>query len=489
MSMLNRAYAPSGTGFALAISLSAAAYSAWKFTGWSTAPVGALHLLLAIMPCAWFFGVKSGLLATALGLYSFALSLTPVHSLMVDSPHRPRLLGFLCVTLALLWVITAARSSSQALLRAIGELKAKNEALAKSEELLRMVLSTLPVGVQVTDGAGNTVMSNIMVERIWGAGVPASGAERWARSQGFWHESGEPIAPEQWASVRALVSGEVSLNELIDIRTFDGSQKILHNSAAPFRDPAGRIVGAVIVNEDVTARIRAEEALRSHAVRLQQLSRRLFAVQEEERRNLSRELHDEFGQLLATASMQLRAAINAGGERSRELLDGCVALLQRAGSQVRGLALDLRPMQLDTGLDSAMHWLAAQHEQRTGIVTRVSGHASDVSGAVAITCYRVAQEALTNVVRHARAQHAWIELLKTGDTLVMTVRDDGIGFDVRRTTERVAGTGRLGLLGMRERIEILDGTLDIESEVGRGTSIRICVRNSESGAPGAVPAP
>lgn len=91
---------------------------------------------------------------------------------------------------------------------------------------------------------------------------------------------------------------------------------------------------------------------------------------------------------------------------------------------------------------------------------------------MAIACFRVAQEALTNVVRHAAAQHVWIELSQTESVLELVVRDDGVGFDVARTQEQAAKRGSLGLLGMRERVQILGGSLAVESESGRGTRIR-----------------
>jgi two-component system sensor histidine kinase UhpB len=206
----------------------------------------------------------------------------------------------------------------------------------------------------------------------------------------------------------------------------------------------------------------------------------LLKVQEEERRHLSRELHDEFGQLLASITLHLHAAKGVAGASAQSSLDESIALLQRAGAQVRSLALELRPTMLETGgLESALRWLAQQHQQRTGIVSEVVGHVTDVSGDVAIGCFRVAQEALTNVVRHARAQHVWIELNQHEGSLELVVRDDGVGFDVTKTIERAASGGNLGLLGMRERVEILGGSLKIDSQSGHGTRIRIALPLSE----------
>ena len=476
------------------------------------------------------------------------------------------------------------------------------QTIQAGQRLLRQVLDTLPIGVAVVDRAGDILLYNPASSRIWGKTI-VDGQERWARSKGFWHDSGKPIGPTDWASHAALEKGETRLNELIDIESFDGQCKIIENSVAPVRDEKGSVSGAVIVNQDVTARVwaeealrrtervlveaaqlgqtgsweedlgsgrvfnmeenrrlffgddrtkgalledyaqavhpddrdrvlkrreqllagtgsrdieyrvvwpdgslhwicgratvvrdptgrairllgtnaditerkRAEEAMRESATRLQHLSHRLLAVQEEERRHLSRELHDEFGQLIATVTVRLHAAREVAGEAAAPHLDECAALLRRAGEQLRNLALELRPPMLDSvGLEATLHALAKQHQVSTGISIQVLGHVQQsVSSDLATTCYRVAQEALTNIARHAQARHVWIELNQSETRLELVVRDDGLGFEVARTLEHAAQSGHLGLLGMRERVEILGGTLEVQSEPGRGTRLRI----------------
>src|SRR6059036_3400954 len=133
--------------------------------------------------------------------------------------------------------------------------------LKEAESQLRQVLDTLPVGVAVVDRAGDVVLHNQASNRIWG-GLIVPGQERYAKSEGFWHSSGKAIGPEEWASRRAIGAGEISRDELIDINTFDGQRRTIENYAAPMRDGAGNITGAVVVNDDVTEQVRAAEALR-----------------------------------------------------------------------------------------------------------------------------------------------------------------------------------------------------------------------------------
>jgi two-component system sensor histidine kinase UhpB len=336
--------------------------------------------------------------------------------------------------------------------------------------------------VLVTEREANVILANPAYERIWGHTI-VSGRERWAQSKGFWHDSGKRIDPESWGSARALLQGQTSLNELIDIETFDGQQKTIQNSAVPVRNSEGLIVGAVVVNEDVTERVRAQTELRESADRLQHLSHRLLEVQEAERRHVSRELHDEFGQVLAAAAVHLHAAKGLAAEGALPQLNECAALLRQAGDQVRNLALELRPTMLDTlGLEATVRWLAEQHQQRTGIALQVVGHLNEtgVSPELAIACFRIVQEALTNVLRHAAARRVSIEFRQSKNKLEVVVRDDGVGFDVAPTQEQATLRGSLGLLGMAERVQLLGGTLQVKSKLGAGTRVRASFPLSET---------
>jgi PAS domain S-box-containing protein len=357
----------------------------------------------------------------------------------------------------------------------IEELKRAQSAVHDKQQLLQSMLETLPVGVSVTDERGDIVLTNAAYRRIWGGAI-FERAARMERSRGFWHHSGRAVAPVEWASAHALWQGKTMLAQLIDIETFEGGRKTIQNSAAPIRNADGAIIGAVVVNEDVTARVSAEKALRESAERLQHLSRRLFAVQEEERRHLARELHDEFGQLLTAISLHLQVAKNSPQPSASASLDECAALVARAGERVRGLALELRPTMLESaGLDGTLRWLAELHSRQGKIEVSVSGRVSALPNDVAITGFRVVQEALTNVLRHSGAQHVRIELAQLDGSLRISVEDDGAGFDVAATRAQAAARGHLGLIGMKERVDILRGDLEIASTVGSGTRVSASV--------------
>ena len=205
---------------------------------------------------------------------------------------------------------------------------------------------------------------------------------------------------------------------------------------------------------------------------LRRLSQQLVHAQEEERKKLSHELHDEVGQLLTALRIELGNLDEPGkfsDEASRERIADTKRLAEQALRTVRDLAMGLRPAMLDElGLIPALQWQGREHSRRTGIPVsiEVEGAVDEIPEEFRTCVYRVVQEALTNIARHASARCILIGVAATGDGLAISVKDDGIGFDSRARTR--AG---LGLLGMAERVKKLGGRLDVVSRPGNGTSI------------------
>jgi PAS domain S-box-containing protein len=356
----------------------------------------------------------------------------------------------------------------------IHDRKCAEQAVQESRRLLQSMLETLPVGVGIMEPGGDLAVANGACRRIWGAPPLMPGPTHLLRSRGYWHGTAQRLEAGDWAGALALREGRIVQDQMIDIEAFDGQRKTIQNSAAPIRNAQGAIVGAVVVIEEVSGRVAADKALRESAHLLHHLSRRLFAVQEEERRHLARELHDEFGQLLTALSVRLQIAKGASAPAAWPALDDCAALVERAGERVRGLAIDLHPTMLESaGLDGTLRWLAEQHSREGRVAVRVSGEVGRIPGDVGITAFRVVQEALTNVLRHSQAKNASIRLEHSGERLLLDVEDDGDGFDVAATRERAAAQGHMGLVGMKERVEILGGELAIDSRPGSGTRVRL----------------
>lgn len=229
-------------------------------------------------------------------------------------------------------------------------------------------------------------------------------------------------------------------------------------------------------NAMVTARLEAEGRLREAHGRLSTLSRRLLGVQEAERRRIARELHDEIGQALTAVSLRLQAQRAGAAGALAAGLDACIDIVDGTLAQVRRLSLDLRPPQLDDlGLVSALRWQADRQAQAAGIAVHlaVNGLDQEPAAAAATACFRVAQEAVTNVVRHANARHVWIELRAEAARLHLVVRDDGRGFDVAARRREALHGGSVGLLSMEERTALAGGEFAISSGPGQGTEVRV----------------
>ena len=209
---------------------------------------------------------------------------------------------------------------------------------------------------------------------------------------------------------------------------------------------------------------------------LRALASRTLGAQEDERRRIARELHDETAQVLATLLIQislLREQVGADADPDAGArLDDIEALAQAALTSVRAIAHDLRPSALDDlGLAAAIRWYAGRRLAPAGLVVTVEAEDLRLDPPTETALYRVAQEALTNSLRHAQAESVTVRLTRSGEWVELSVCDDGRGFAL----DDVLGSGsrerRLGLLGMQERVHLLDGRLEVVASPGRGTRV------------------
>jgi PAS domain S-box-containing protein len=209
--------------------------------------------------------------------------------------------------------------------------------------------------------------------------------------------------------------------------------------------------------------------------RLQTLSSQLLTAQEQERRSIARELHDEIGQVLTAVSTDLQAVQHSpNGATRASRLEESIALVDDALSRVRDLSLDLRPAMLDDlGLVAALEWYIERQAERAGFEPAfiVEPQEMRLEPNLETTVFRVAQIALTNVARHAHAKHVGVELHQHESGLELVVRDDGVGFDVSSALARAAQGDSMGLPSMQERVRLACGELEIKSTPGHGAEI------------------
>jgi len=248
-----------------------------------------------------------------------------------------------------------------------------------------------------------------------------------------------------------------------------GAERFLECSATPIKDAQGTITGAVLVCRDITERRQAEEDLRARARQ---------QAQEAERRRIARDLHDETGQLLPSLLIGLRLLRNARllkeakaqanylGQITRQILDN----LQRVARGLHPGILD------DLGLVAALTRYGADYAQACGLTVHIQTEGLD-SGRlpfpVETTLYRIVQEALANIAKHAAAKTVSIALRRHASEVQATVHDDGCGFDVETILHTSTAAGHLGLYGMRERAALLGGGVTIESSAAGGTMVSV----------------
>ncbi|HVT14941.1 MAG TPA: PAS domain S-box protein [Thermoanaerobaculia bacterium] len=314
-----------------------------------------------------------------------------------------------------------------------------------------------------------------------------------------------PLVPEdRQEESRALLGRYAAQERIVDFETRrlrkDGSLVDVSICGAAVRDARGEIVELICMFADITERRQAAEALRLDIERrerveaelrgsrekLRGLSARLLRVREEERTRIAREIHDELGQSLTGLALQLSALaarVPPGLDEVRGQLQSLLTLANETQGTVREIAAKLRPTVLDSeGLDAAVEWLVADFRARTGIPCELALRRQSIAAGseLSTALFRILQEALTNVARHAGASRVEASLAAEGGQAVLEVRDDGRGI----AAEEASFDHSLGLLGMDERARALGGRIEIHGEAGRGTTLRASIPLRRHGEPG-----
>jgi PAS domain S-box-containing protein len=260
----------------------------------------------------------------------------------------------------------------------------------------------------------------------------------------------------------------------------DGSERIVHEQAEVTFDEDGKAVRMMGTVQDITDRKQVEEELRSSQEELRHLSLQLLEAQERERKRVARELHDGIGQTLSAIKFRIENTIGQfdGEERAESVasLKGLVSMAQEAVEEVRRISKNLWPAILDDlGLLTTISWFCREFgEMYPGIriETEMDVEEGGVPAPLKIVIYRILQEATNNIARHSHADRVQISLKEAEDRLELTVRDNGVGFDVEQAASAQGLDRGLGLASMKERTELSDGTFIIDSQPGSGTAVR-----------------
>lgn len=349
--------------------------------------------------------------------------------------------------------------------------KLAEDSLRESEAFHRTLTDTVPVGLVVTDRDGVVTWSSPAFRELAGA---ASEEEVAGSPLSAWLDAGagKPAVENRRAPREA--DAAPSPRE-VRLRTRDGRTLWADLVSAPLFRSDGGYSGAIVAVQDSTARRLASESAKKASERLKYLSRRIVEVQEEERRHLARELHDEIGQSLAAIYFRMQALLKSTEPCPRDLIEDSAEIADRTMRTVRDLSLDLHPSLLDeAGLAETLRWYVDRQVRGPGLDVElvVCPTLASLPGDLRSACFRIAQSALSNVVRHAKATTVRVQVDARDGTLALVIRDDGVGFDPAMTLPRATSGWSLGILGMQERAELLGGTIAFESSPGKGTTVR-----------------
>lgn len=339
------------------------------------------------------------------------------------------------------------------LVRQIADRREAERMLAATEGQLQLLLEQLPCTVWTTD-------EELRITSCRGAGLSLVG-----------------LGPDEMvgAGMQSYAGGDASARTLVRVHRqaleghastfeFNWRGRTCYAHVEPLREAGEKVVGVLGVAFDITERKQAEEAL--HA-----LSRRVVSIQEKERRAIATELHDQVGQSLTALRLLLQRLSRVGaGVGIAPIVEEADSIVSELMTRVRDISLDLRPSVLDDlGLLPALLWHFERYQARTKVEVDFahSGLQREIPQESATAAYRIVQEALTNVARHAGVDRVAVRVWADGDILWVKVDDDGCGFD----PQKLAPGRSTGLNGMRERAFLLEGRLSVDSAPGKGTHV------------------
>jgi len=368
--------------------------------------------------------------------------------------------------------VCAVSLTGLTLAAAIAERTHFEEELTEAEARLRTIFEQAAVGVALIETAtGRFVRVNDRYCRLVGY------TAKEMMGMNFQQITHPEDLQRDTDNMRRIIAGEIG-EFTMEKRYYrkDGSTVWVNLTVSPTWRANEKPEFHIAVAEDITTRRQAEEALRTAHAKLQQLSRALIRVRDEERQHLARELHDEIGQNLAALRINMQLLRDADGPR-RTRIDDSVAIIDHILDEVRDLSLSLRPPLLnEAGLTVALRSYLEEQSARSGLSIDFASTADGKSlpSEIALALFRIAQEATTNAIRHSQAKRVLVSLDHIKDQIKLVVRDNGIGISPQ-FREKAGDRRKLGLQGIEERTAMLGGEFALRSNPGAGTAVSVQV--------------
>lgn len=353
--------------------------------------------------------------------------------------------------------------------RDITRRKTTEAALRASEERFGEIVSSMPVGLLIKDAESRVILMNHECERLWGVRL-ADIKDR----DGAQFFPPDDLAGYQAMDRAAFTSREMQESIGICRNILTGETATVKTVKKPVFAPDGTPRYLIAILQDITEQKQAEELLRRSREALRQLARHQASVKEEERKRIARDIHDELGQNLMALRLDVATLVQQQDADAAKLSQHATLMMEtvdRTIRSVRQIINDLRPAVLDLGLSAALEWQVEDFTKRFGISCKLDVEVDDralgLDDRHATTLFRVLQESLNNVQRHAAATEVRVGLSREGAMLRLTVSDNGLGGVSRKSR----GGQTFGLLGMRERLRMLGGSLAVDDLPKGGTAL------------------
>jgi len=364
----------------------------------------------------------------------------------------------------------------------ITERKKAMTALQESESKLKEAQQLARIGYFDHDLLADKITYSEETARLFG--LPLDGVLNQAKLQEMIYPDDRHIQQEAFdQALRGVQSGDVEYRGILP----DGEIRFVHAHDRLVKDKKGRTIRVFGALQDVTELKKAEQALETTIYQLHSLARRIESIREEERLNISREVHDELGTALSAVRFnlfELRDSYSKKDPEFRKEVESIVELIDKLIVTVQDISANLRPGVLDhLGILAAIEWQAERFQKHTNIECTLNLPQSEpeIDGNCSVNLFRILQELLTNVARHAGAKHVDVNFSESPDEFVMSVFDDGVGIP----EDKLNDSNSLGLLGIRERLHPFGGSFRIARLPKSGTEAEVHVPKKQTswGAP------